>query len=297
MEAGRHTHGKSKKRADMKQGLPEWLRPRYPKGPYLAELSPRLRAWGVETICERARCPNLGDCFSRRNATFLILGRACTRNCRYCAVESARPLPPDPEEPQRVAEAAFGLGLRHVVVTSVTRDDLPDGGAGQFAAVVAAVRARLAEASIETLVPDFRGRPESIRRVLKARPEVFAHNLEVVRRLYPPLRPQGDYDRAILVLRLAKETGDGCLTKSGLMVGLGEEEEDVIAALSDLRQVGVDLVTIGQYLCPSSGHYPVKEYVSPARFRRYEEAARALGFQGVLAGPLVRSSYHAADLL
>jgi lipoic acid synthetase len=280
----------------MRQALPGWLRPKQPKGPYLAKLGPRLRALGVETICENARCPNVGECFSDGNMTFLILGAVCTRNCRYCAVSSGRPEPPDPEEPARVAEAARDLELKHVVVTSVTRDDLADGGAAQFAAVVSRLRQRAPGAKIETLVPDFRGEKDSVRQVMEAKPDIFAHNLEVTRRLYPALRPGGKYEWAISVLRAARDAGNGCPTKSGLMVGLGEKEEEVLEALSDLREAGVDLLTIGQYLRPTSGHFPVKEYVEPALFGRYEEAARALGFRGVLSGPLVRSSYHAAEL-
>lgn len=256
-----------------------------------------LEGLGLDTVCLSAACPNLGECFARRTATFLILGPVCTRNCRFCAVPKGTPRPVDPGEPRRVALAAAELQLRHVVITSVTRDDLPDGGAGQFAATVTAVREALPEATVEVLTPDFRGRPAALEKVMAAGPRVFNHNVETVPRLYPAARPQADYRRSLEVLRRAKEMRPGILTKSGLMVGLGEREEEVLAVLADLRSAGCDAVTIGQYLRPSKAHLPVREYLTPETFARYRARAREMGFRYVASGPLVRSSYLAEDAL
>jgi len=267
----------------------------------LEGLGRALEQMGVHTVCQSARCPNVGECFGRGTATFMILGEVCTRNCRFCVVDHGKPMPLDAEEPQRVAEAARWLGLRHVVVTSVTRDDLPDGGAAHFAATVAAVRERLPGATVEVLTPDFRGDRAAVQAVAAARPEVFNHNVETVPRLYPEVRPQADYQRSLRVLQWARvacraqEASPGLVTKSGLMVGLGETGEEVAAVLSDLRGAGVDAVTIGQYLQPTREHYPVAEYVRPEVFQDYQRAALAMGFSHVLSGPLVRSSYHASE--
>jgi lipoic acid synthetase len=254
---------------------------------------------GLHTVCQSARCPNLGECFGRGTATFLILGNRCTRDCRFCAIEHGLPAPPAPDEPRRVAQAAARLGLRHVVVTSVTRDDLPDGGAGQFAATVRAIRELLPGARVEVLVPDFGGDWEALQLVLVVAPEVLNHNVETVPRLYPQARPQADYQRSLALLRRAGEASasGGLLTKSGLMVGLGESEEEVLGVLADLHCAGVAAITIGQYLQPTRSHLPVAEYVSPRRFEAYARQAQAMGFRHVMSGPLVRSSYHAADLL
>lgn len=280
----------------MKGSLPHWLRPAAPKGPQLATLGRRLVEMGVHTVCQSARCPNIGECFGQGNATFLILGDTCTRDCRFCAVDHGPPAPLDPDEPTRVAKAARVLGLHYIVVTSVTRDDLPDGGAGQFAATIAALRERLPEAQVEVLVPDFRGSVEAVGTVLAARPHLFGHNVETVPRLYPQVRPQADYSRSLEVLRAARRLAPEVMTKSGLMVGLGESENEVVAVLRDLREAGASAVTIGQYLQPSRAQLPVVEYVPPPVFARYRRAARELGFPHVLSGPLVRSSYHAAEL-
>jgi lipoic acid synthetase len=247
-------------------------------------------------VCEEARCPNLGECFGRGTATFLLLGDRCTRRCAYCAVATARPLPPDPGEPRRVAETARRLGLRYVVLTSVDRDDLADGGAAHFAAAVLAVRRALPEAGIEVLTPDFKGESSALAAVLGAEPDVFNHNIETVPRLFPRLRPQGRYRLSLDVLAAAKALRPEGATKSGLMVGLGEEDEEVTSVLQDLRRVGVDVVTIGQYLRPTRDHEPVHRYVRPESFRAFEERARAIGFPIVYSGVFVRSSFNAEEV-
>jgi len=276
--------------------LPDWIKPPHPKRPALGRMTPVLRALGVHTVCEQARCPNVGECFGRGVATFLILGECCTRNCAFCAVAHGRPAPPDPEEPARVAAAAAHLGSRHVVITSVTRDDLADGGASYFAATVSQVRNRVPGAAVEVLVPDFAGNPQAVAAVLAAVPEVFGHNVETVPRLYPRVRQGADYQRSLAVLRWAAAHRGGA-TKSGLMVGLGEKLSEVWETLSDLRAAGVDMVTVGQYLQPSPAQLPVTRYVPPATFRRIASRALALGFREVSAAPLVRSSYHAGEML
>lgn len=285
--------------AIVKSKLPSWLKVRVRAGGQdYAALQHLLQGAQLHTVCESARCPNAHDCFARGTATFLILGDRCTRQCRFCAVQPGSPAPPDPREPARVAQVAARLGLRHVVITSVTRDDLPDGGAGQFAAVIRAVRRRCPGATIEVLTPDFGGDPAALRRVLVARPNVFNHNLETVRRLQAVIRPQADYARSLAVLKGASERSRGRIRiKSGLMVGLGETDAEIRAALDDLRQAGCEWVTIGQYLAPTPTHAPVKRYVTPRTFTRYAAWARARGFSAVAAGPLVRSSFHAAEMM
>jgi lipoic acid synthetase len=255
-----------------------------------------LRETSLHTVCEEARCPNLGECFTRGTATFLLLGDRCTRRCAYCAVSTARPRPPDPEEPGRVAEAAGRLGLRYVVLTSVDRDDLADGGAAHFAATVRAVRRALPEAGIEVLTPDFRGDQGALGAVLETEPDVFNHNIETVPRLFPRLRPQGRYRLSLDVLAAAKAIRPGQATKSGLMVGLGETDEEVVGVLEDLRRVGVGVVTIGQYLRPTRDHEPVHRFVTPAAFRAFEGRARAIGFPTVYSGVFVRSSFNAEEV-
>jgi len=255
-----------------------------------------LREEKLTTVCEEARCPNLGECFSRGTATFMLLGDRCTRRCGYCSVGTARPLPPDPGEPRRVADAAARLGLRYVVLTAVARDDLRDGGAAHFAATVEAVRARLEHARIEVLTPDFKGDRSALEAVLAAAPDVFNHNVEMAPRLFPTLRPQGDYQRSLDLLAAARQRRPGQVTKSGLMVGLGENDEEVLAVLRDLRAAGVDIVTVGQYLRPTREHAPVARYVAPAGFREYEQLARDLGFPTVHSGVFVRSSFNADEI-
>lgn len=259
-----------------------------------------LREHGLHTVCEEARCPNQGECFSRQTATFMILGDTCTRGCAFCAVTSGQPRPPDPAEPEAIAGAVRQLGLRYTVITSVTRDDLPDGGAAHFAAVIRAVRTNNPEVRIEVLVPDFAGNAAAVQTVLAARPDVFNHNVETVPRLYPQVRPQADYRRSLEVLRLAAAGGGarpgGLPVKSGIMAGLGETGEEVAAVMDNLLAAGCQIMTIGQYLQPSRANLPVVRYLEPAEFREWEEMGRAKGFREVFAGPLVRSSYSAGEV-
>jgi len=276
--------------------LPEWARKSGPLTRGARGVRVLLRESSLHTVCEEARCPNLGECFTRGTATFLLLGDRCTRRCAYCAVSTARPGPPDPEEPERVAEAAGRLGLRYVVLTSVDRDDLADGGAAHFAATVRAVRRALPEAGIEVLTPDFRGNQGALRAVLETEPDVFNHNIETVPRLFPRLRPQGRYRLSLDVLAAAQAIRPGQTTKSGLMVGLGETDEEVVHVLADLRRVEVGVVTIGQYLHPTRDHEPVHRFVTPAAFRAFEGRARAMGFPTVYSGVFVRSSFNAEEV-
>ena len=276
--------------------LPAWARKTGPLAPTARPVRMLLRRQALHTVCEEARCPNLGECFARGTATFMLLGDRCTRRCRYCAVGTARPLPPDPEEPRRVAEAAAQMGLRYVVLTSVDRDDLGDGGAGHFADTVRAVREAMPRAEVEVLTPDFRGDVGALRTVLDAEPTVFNHNIETVPRLFPRLRPQGRYLLSLELLREAKRLRPAQLTKSGLMVGLGETDEEVGPLLRDLREAGVDIVTIGQYLRPTREHEPVHRYVTPEGFSAFERTARGLGFPTVHSGVFVRSSFNAEEV-
>lgn len=275
---------------------PAWLKARLTLTPRGALVDRLIRELGLHTVCRSALCPNRNRCFSRGTATFMILGDRCSRRCPYCAVAPGAAGLPDPDEPERVAAAARALGLRHAVVTSVTRDDLPDGGAAHFARTVGAIRGRCPEATVEVLVPDFGGREDCVRTVLAGGPDVFNHNVETVPRLYPRVRPQGDYARSLAVLSAARAAAPGAIIKSGLMVGLGEGEGEVLAVLADLRRVGCDVVTLGQYLQPSPAHLPVAEYLHPRRFAAYRRAALEMGFRAAFAGPLVRSSFHADTL-
>jgi lipoic acid synthetase len=252
-----------------------------------------LRELGLRTVCEEARCPNIGECFSRPTATFMIAGARCTRSCGFCAVDTARPGPLDADEPARIGEATRRMALQHVVVTAVARDDLADGGAAHFAATIRAVRAAAPVARIEVLTPDFKGEDAPLRTVLDAAPDVFNHNLETVARLSRTVRPQASYARSLDVLARAKRLRSAVLTKSGLMVGLGETPDEVHAAMADLRASACDLLTVGQYLQPTRRHLPVVEYVPPPLFAEYARIGRKLGFRHVAAGPFVRSSYHA----
>jgi lipoic acid synthetase len=276
--------------------LPPWARKGDPLSPGARHVRVLLRETRLNTVCEEARCPNLSDCFSRGTATFMLLGDRCTRRCDYCSVETARPLPVDAGEPQRVAEAAARLGLRYVVLTSVARDDVADGGASQFARTVVEVRRLLPGAEIEVLTPDFKGDPQSLEAVLASSPDVFNHNIETVPRLFPLVRAQGDYARSLRLLGRLKELRPEQVTKSGLMVGLGETDDEILAVLQDLRAHGVDIVTLGQYLRPTRAHRPVDRYVAPEGFAELERRARDLGFPTVYAGVFVRSSFHAAEV-
>jgi lipoyl synthase len=272
---------------------PSWLKVKAPGGANYAQVRRVMRDLRLHTVCEEAHCPNVGECWEHRAATFMILGDLCTRNCAYCAVAHGTPLPVDLEEPRRLAEAAAAMDLRYLVVTSVDRDDLPNGGAEQFAAVVAETRLRLPDASVELLIPDFKGNEQALRIVVEARPDILNHNLETVRRLYRLARPGGRYDRALELLARAKAMDPATVTKSGVMVGLGEEWDELVLALRDLRGVGVDLVTIGQYLRPSASHLPVARYYTPEEFAELGRLGREMGYRHVESGPLVRSSYHA----
>jgi lipoic acid synthetase len=273
---------------------PAWLVRPAPETIAIGRMERHLRKWKLATVCESAHCPNLGECFSRGTATFMILGTRCTRRCRFCAVEKGAPLPVDLEEPERVAQAAQTLGLKYVVVTSVTRDDLIDGGSVQFARTIECIHKRLPDAKVEVLVPDFRGSVSSHRRVCEAHPDVFNHNIETVARLYPRVRPQADYRRSLAVLEYAAR--QGMQVKSGLMLGLGESYSEIEKTLTDLKGNGCDYLTIGQYLSPSKQHLPVARYVPPPEFESLSATARAMGFRGVVAGPLVRSSYKAEEM-
>jgi lipoic acid synthetase len=271
---------------------PEWLKKMIDPAAE-AQMTALLRSLSLNTVCEGANCPNRSECFKSKTATFMILGGVCTRGCRYCAVAKGRPEPLDADEPERVADAAEKLGLKHVVVTSVTRDDLPDGGAAHFARTVAALRRRLPESTVEVLIPDFLGSMTALQSVIDSRPDIINHNVETVPALYRAARPQADYARSLELLKRVKDAG--CYSKTGLMVGLGETREDVLALLDDLVEVGCDMLTIGQYLQPSKNHLPVAEFVTPEQFEEYKTIALDKGIRYVASGPFVRSSYHAAD--
>jgi lipoyl synthase len=279
---------------------PEWMKVRAPSADSrYFEVRNLIHGQSLHTICEEARCPNISECWGRGTATFQILGDTCTRACRYCYVNSGKPEhPPDPLEPLRLAQTAAQMGLKHVVVTSVDRDDVPDRGAGHYAATIRALKNKVPEASVEVLTPDFLGVEEqALRTVLAARPEVFNHNIETVRRLHPRMRgAKASYDKALWLLERAKELADyPVLTKSGIIVGLGETNEEVVETMRDLREHGVDVVTIGQYLQPSSKHAQIDRWVHPDEFRWFREQGEELGFGSVFSGPLVRSSYRADE--
>ncbi len=275
------------------QRKPSWLKVRAPGGPNYAEVRRLMGDLNLHTVCEEARCPNIGECWEHRAATFMVLGDVCTRNCAYCAVAHGTPSEYDPDEPVRLAEAVAKLGLQHVVITSVDRDDLPNGGAEIFAGCVREIRTRLPTASVELLIPDFKGSERALEIVLDSAPDILNHNLETVERLYRIARPGGRNQRALTLLANAKRMAPGRLTKSGLMVGLGEEWDELLRAMADLADQEVDIVTLGQYLRPSGGHLPVARYYTPEEFQHLREAGMKMGFRHVEAGPLVRSSYHA----
>jgi lipoic acid synthetase len=279
-----------------RQRLPEWLRIKLPTSDRFARTRNLLGELKLHTVCESAKCPNHWECWERGTATFMIAGDRCTRACGFCAVATAKPLPLETDEPERVAQATLRMRLRHVVITAVARDDLADGGADHFRRTILEVRRLNPATIIEVLVPDFQEDPTCVEAVLSARPQIFNHNLETVRRLTPSVRHRATYDRSLAVLKLAKEQGgDAIHTKSGMMLGLGETRDEVITALEDLRRVGCDILTLGQYLQPSLQLLPVKEYVSPETFAQFKAQAEAMGFVHVAAGPMVRSSYHADE--
>lgn len=275
--------------------MPGWMRRPLSTPGRAAEVEGLLDSLDLRTVCRSARCPNRGECYASGTATFLVLGDRCTRDCRFCAVESAPPLPPDEDEPRRVAQAAVRMRLRHAVVTMVTRDDLADGGAAHLAAVIAALRREAPASTVEVLVSDFGGDTDAVDVVVAAEPDVFNHNVETVPRLYRQVRPGASYDRSLRVLAHGESAATGTPTKSGLMVGLGETHDEVVSVLADLRDAGVDIVTIGQYLRPGPRHLPVSRFVEPDEFDDYARIAAGLGFSAVSSAPFVRSSYHAAE--
>jgi lipoyl synthase len=285
-----------KKRADElpRQPKPEWLKVRAPGSENYHRLKGLMRTLGLHTVCEEANCPNIGECWHHGTATFMILGDTCTRSCGYCNVTHGAPKAPDLNEPVHVASAIHAMELAHVVITSVDRDDLPDFGASHFARTIAETRSRIPSCRIEVLIPDFQGDEAALRVVLDAAPDVINHNIETVPRLYRTARPGGRYDRALQVLERSRHA-PGILTKSGMMVGLGEEWDEIVATLRDLRSVGCQIVTIGQYLRPSLANLPMARYYSPAEFAELKQIGRDLGFGHVESGPLVRSSYHAHE--
>ncbi len=278
----------------LKLDRPDWLTVQVPGIEALDKMK-RLLAFGhLHTVCEGADCPNIGECFGNKTCTFMIMGNVCTRNCRFCAVDHGPPSTIDPGEPQAVALTTRQLGLKHVVVTSVTRDDLADGGAGHFADTIRAIRAEVPETTIEVLIPDFKGSMDALQMVLGSQPDVINHNVETVPRLYSTVRPQAIYQRSLQLLKRVSESGRDILSKSGLMLGLGETNGEVIEVMEDLRAHGCQILTLGQYLSPSADHHPIVEYVHPDTFKMFQEMGYNMGFLGVNAGPLVRSSYHAA---
>ena len=275
---------------------PAWLKRRLPSGPVYEQVCNLLQEVHLHTVCQEARCPNMWECFSQKTATFLILGDRCTRNCGFCAVVHGPATPLDSEEPSRVAEAVEKMALQYVVITSVTRDDLSDGGAGIFAATIKHIRERIPGTSIEVLTPDFMGDIRCIKKIILARPDVFNHNVETVPRLYSLVRPQADYQRSLNVLEIAKNIDPDIITKSGIMLGLGEKEIEVLEAFQDLLSVRCNILTIGQYLQPTKQHLPVMRFVPPEEFQKLRDEAIRMGFDEVAAGPFVRSSYHAKEL-
>ena len=278
--------------------LPPWIRIRVGSGNGREEVDSILKGLRLNTVCAGAQCPNLNECWHRGTATFMILGHSCTRNCRFCAVpHTAKPEPPEADEPVRLAKAAAKMNLTYVVVTSVTRDDLPDGGASQFAAVIRELHKELPAAGIEVLTPDFNADQQALYQVLEAGPTVFNHNVETVRRLSEKIRSKATYDRSLHVLKMAADSPFEVPVKSGLMVGLGETDDEVVATIGDLRKSGVSILTVGQYLPPSNDHYPLDRYVEPEKFAEWGEYAKEIGFEFVASAPLVRSSYNAGDLV
>ena len=277
-------------------GKPAWLRRKLPTGATYEKIRRMIEKGQLHTVCQEANCPNQFECFSAHTATFLIMGATCTRNCRFCNIGDGSPGPLDPDEPLRVAEAAARMQLRYVVVTSVTRDDLPDGGAGHFAATIGALKAAIDGVQVEVLIPDFQGRREALQTVLAAAPDVLNHNMETVRRLYSTVRPQANYDRSLELLARVKTMAPSIPAKSGIMLGLGESEPEIRQVIDDIYQTGCRMLTIGQYLQPTAEHLPVVEYVEPEQFDCWRSFALDTGFGKVASGPFVRSSYHAGNM-
>jgi lipoic acid synthetase len=276
--------------------LPPWFKKKIPPSAIMVSMRTLLNELDLNTVCESALCPNIGDCFSRKTATFLIMGDICTRKCSFCAVSKGVPAPLDEREPEHLAEAVAKLGLKYVVITSVTRDDLPDGGSAHFVKTITRLRESEPTLKIEVLIPDFTGSSGSVKAVVDARPDVVNHNLETVPRLYPEARPGAEYERSLRLLRQVKEFDGHVITKSGVMVGLGETKSEIVQLMKDLRKIGCDLLTLGQYLQPSSCHHPVIHFIHPEEFEEYEHIALEMGFRAVASAPLVRSSFDAAHL-
>jgi lipoic acid synthetase len=279
----------------VKRRLPPWLKVKAPGGPNYIELRSMMREGGLNTVCEEARCPNIGDCWERGTATFMILGDICTRACAYCAVATGKPTGLDLQEPARVADAAERMRLKYAVVTSVDRDDLPDGGAFIFAQTIAQIRKRLPECKVEVLIPDFNGDEEALATVMAAKPDTLNHNIETVRRVFRRVRPKGDYDQSLELLARARRIDPGSITKSGMMVGLGETWDEILETMQNLRSADCDLLTIGQYLRPTPKHVALSRWYSPEEFDELAREGEAMGFKHVASGPLVRSSYHADE--
>jgi len=284
------------KNRTIRTSKPPWLRRRLPSGPEYEKVRTLIRSGDLHTVCQEAKCPNQFECFSSRTATFLILGSQCTRSCGFCNIELGDAGPPDPDEPDRVARAAEKMKLRYVVVTSVTRDDLPDGGAGMFARTIGCLKERIPDVQVEVLIPDFRGDESALAIVLEAGPEVLNHNLETVKRLYPVVRPEADYQRSLDLIAAVGRMSPSIPAKSGLMMGLGETLAEVQEAILDLYRAGCRILTLGQYLQPSSRHLPVSRFVPPEEFDGLRQFAEKTGFDKVASGPFVRSSYHAGEL-
>lgn len=274
---------------------PYWLKRRLPNGPAYEQTRQLIRQGALHTVCQEAQCPNMFECFSQHTATFLILGDSCTRNCRFCAVQHGPNKPPDPKEPERVAKAAAKMGLEYVVITSVTRDDVADGGASIFAQTISALRETVPGILVEVLIPDFQGQIQGLHTVLTAGPDILNHNIETVPRLYPQVRPQADYQQSLKLLQRARNYAPQIPTKSGIMLGFGESDREIRQTLIDLRKHGCRMITIGQYLQPSKGHHPVERFVPPEAFDRWRQQALSLGFSEAASGPFVRSSYHAKE--
>ena len=280
----------------IRSAKPSWLRRKLPSGPQYERIRSMIGKGQLHTVCQEANCPNQFECFSARTATFLILGATCTRNCRFCNIEDGQPGPIDPDEPRRVAEAAAEMNLRYVVVTSVTRDDVADGGAAHFAATIEALRTRIAGVQVEVLIPDFQGSRSALQSVMAARPDVLNHNVETVQRLYPEVRPQADYARSLQLLARVTQNDTRIPAKSGIMLGLGETENEVRQTITDVLATGCRMLTIGQYLQPTAQHLPVVDFIPPEAFERWRQFAVGIGFEKVASGPFVRSSYHAGEM-
>jgi len=284
------------KSTSIRTGKPAWLRRKLPSGPAYERIRSMIDKGRLHTVCQEANCPNQFECFSAHTATFLIMGGTCTRNCRFCNIDGGLPGPLDPDEPRRVAQAAADMKLRYVVVTSVTRDDLPDGGSAHFAATIRALREKIADVQVEVLIPDFQGDREALETVMAARPDVLNHNMETVARLYPTVRPEADYRRSLELLARVPQIDPAIPAKSGIMLGLGESGDEVRQTIADIHETGCRMLTIGQYLQPTAKHLPVIEFVPPEAFDRWRRVALEIGFDKVASGPFVRSSYHAGEM-